>query len=115
VENQTFEESVKLAAERAVLKFIGDPSTWLLPNYEGRMKVPPSWIAECWKLVDAQKVQRQVADLIEQELAQRIVNSIAAELATDIKQILSIQERRETIRAVAREHMGEILKAGTVE
>jgi hypothetical protein len=108
--SESFEESVKLAAERAVLKFIGDPGTWLLPNYEGRMKIPPSWIAECWRLVDAKKVQQQVAELIEAELAQRIVNAIAAELATDIKQVLSVQERREAIRAVARDNMDVILR-----
>jgi hypothetical protein len=108
----TFEEQVAGAAQRAVIKFIGDPSTWLLPNYEGRMKVPPSWIAECWRLVDSKKVQLEVAKLIEAELAQRIFNAMATELGTDVKQVLSVQERREMIRALVRDNLDAILQAG---
>lgn len=40
-----------------------------------------------------------------------MVNSIAAELATDIKQILSVKERREMLRGIAREHMDAVMKA----
>ena len=36
----------------------------------------------------------------------------AAELATDIKQILSVQERREMLRGLAREHMDAVMQAG---
>ena len=41
-----------------------------------------------------------------------MVNHMAAELATDIKQILSVQERREALRALAREHMDSIMSRG---
>ena len=107
-----FETAVKFAAEKAVLKFIGDGG-WLLPNYEGRLKIPADWVAECWRLVDADKVRAQVAARLEAELADRMVNHMAAELATDIKQILSVQERREALRALARQNMDSIMKAGT--
>ena len=107
-----FEHAVKTAAERAVLTFVQDGG-WLMPNYEGRMKVPVEWIAECWKLVDADKLKAKIAERLESELADRMVNHMAAELATDIKQILSVQERREMLRGLAREHMDEIMKAGT--
>lgn len=40
------------------------------------------------------------------------MNHMAAELATDIKQILSVKERREALRALAREHMDAVMKAG---
>ena len=106
-----FETQVKAAAEKAVLKFLGDGG-WLLPNYEGRLKVPPEWIAECWRLVDADKVRAQLAARLEAELADRMVNHMAAELATDIKQILSVKERREALRALAREHMEAAMNAG---
>ena len=69
-------------------------------------------MAACWKLVDSDKVKQQVAALLEAELAERMVNSIAAELATDIKQILSVKERREMLRGIAREHMDAVMKAG---
>lgn len=107
-----FETAVKAAAEKAVLKFIGDGG-WLLPNYEGRLKIPADWVADCWRLVDADKVRAQVAARLEAELAERMVNHMAAELATDIKQILSVQERREALRALARQNMDSIMNAGT--
>jgi len=106
-----FDTKVKAAAEHAVLQFISSGG-WLLPNYEGRLKVPAEWVAECWRLVDADKVRAQLAARLESELADRMVNHMAAELATDIKQILSVKERREMLRALARDHMDAVMKAG---
>ena len=106
-----FDKQVKEAAEKAVLHFV-QSGGWLLPNYESRLKVPAEWIAQCWKLVDSQKLMQQVAQRLESELAERMVNHMAAELATDIKQILSVKERREALRALARDHMDSIMKAG---
>ena len=107
-----FEQSVKAAAEKAVLKFVQDGG-WLLPNYESRLKIPAEWIADCWRLVDSEKLKAKVAERLESELADRMVNHMAAELSTDIKQILSVQERREMLRELARKHMDDVMKAGT--
>lgn len=106
-----FEYAVKVAAEKAVLNFVQGGS-WLLPNYESRLKVPAEWIADCWRLVDADKLKAKIAERLESELADRMVNHMAAELATDIKQILSVKERREMLRGLAREHMDAVMKAG---
>ena len=106
-----FESDVKAAAEKAVIQFISSGG-WLLPNYDGRLKVPSEWVAECWKLVDADKVRAQLAARLESELADRMINQMAAELATDIKQILSVKERREALRSLARSHMDSVLKLG---
>lgn len=106
-----FDKQVKEAAEKAVLHFVSSGG-WLLPNYESRLKVPAEWMAEAWRLVDADKVRAQLAARLESELADRMVNLMAAELATDIKQILSVKERREALRALAREHMDAVTKAG---
>ena len=106
-----FDQQVKAAAEKAVLQFIGSGS-WLLPNYESRLKIPAEWIADCWRLVDADRLKQQIAHRLESELADRMVNHMAAELATDIKQILSVRERREMLRGLAREHMDAVMKAG---
>ena len=106
------EQQIKQAAERAVLKFVSE-GQWLMPNYESRLKVPAEWIAECWRMVDSEKLRAQIAARLESELADRMVNHMAAELATDIKQILSVKERREMLRAIAREHMDAVMRAGT--
>jgi hypothetical protein len=106
-----FETAVKAAAEKAVLQFVGSGG-WLLPNYESRLKIPADWIADCWRLVDSEKLKAKIAERLEGELADRMVNHMAAELATDIKQILSVRERREMLRALARDHMDAVMKAG---
>ena len=107
-----FDTRVKEAAEKAVLQFVGSGG-WLLPNYESRLKIPAEWIADCWRLVDAEKLKQQIATRLESELADRMVNHMAAELATDIKQILSVKERREMLRGLAREHMDAVMAAGS--
>jgi hypothetical protein len=105
-----FDQKVKAAAEHAVLQFITSGG-WLLPNYESRMKIPAEWLAECWRLVDADKLRAQIATRLEAELADRIVNRMAEELATDIKQILSVQERREALRSVVRDNLDKLTRA----
>jgi hypothetical protein len=56
-----FDQQVKAAAEKAVLQFIGSGG-WLLPNYESRLKIPAEWIADCWRLVDADRLKQQIVD-----------------------------------------------------
>ena len=106
-----FDQQVKAAAEKAVLHFIVSGG-WLLPNYESRLKIPAEWIADCWRLVDSDRLKQQIAHRLESELADRMVSHMAAELATDIKQILSVKERREMLRGLAREHMYAVMTAG---
>ena len=107
-----FEQAVKAAAEKAVLQFV-QSGGWLMPNYESRLKVPAEWIADCWRLVDAEKLKQKIAERLESELADRMVNHLATELATDIKQILSVKERREMLRGLARDHMDAVMTAGS--
>jgi Mg/Co/Ni transporter MgtE len=106
-----FEQAIKHAAEKAVLKIISDGS-WIAPDYSNRFKLPPKMLEDIWKMVDIEKVKRKMADRLEEELAEKIINHMASELSTDIKQILSVKERREAIRHIAREHMDSIMKAG---
>lgn len=106
-----FEVAVKHAAEKAVLKIIGE-GQWVMPDYHNRFKLPADFMADVWQLVDAEKLKAEMARRIESELADKIVNHMAAEIATDVKQLLSVKERREALRAVAREHMEQIVSAG---
>jgi len=104
-----FEKAVMDAAQKAFLKIVSDGS-WIQPDYNNRIKLPPSIMNEVWGLVDTERLKKALAKRIESELADRIVNHIATELATDIKQILSVKERREALRHLAREHMEAIMK-----
>lgn len=105
------ENAIKTAAEKAIMKLVSD-GLWIQPDYHNRIQLPADFMADVWKLVDREKVKRALADRIEEQLAERMVNAMAAELATDIKQILSISERREALRALAREHMEAIMAKG---
>lgn len=102
-----FETKLKEQMEKAVLKIVSNGG-FLISNYQDRVKIPPEFMADVWALVDVAKVKQQMAARIEQELANRIVNHMATELASDVKKILSVEERREALRAVARENINRI-------
>lgn len=112
VNNMTdFELAVKTAAEKAILKIISEGS-WIAPGYGNRFKIPAEMLADIWKMVDVEKLKHKMASRLEEELADRIINKMAEEISTDVKQILSVKERREAIRSIAREHMDTIMQAG---
>lgn len=106
-----FEKAISRAAQNSVLKIISD-GNWIASDYASRFKLPPEMLAQVWAMVDIEGLKRKMADRIESELADRIVNHMAAELATDIKQLLSVPERREAIRSVARDHLSHIMQEG---
>lgn len=103
------ELQIKNAAEKAVLHYITQGG-WIMPNYESRIKLPPEILSEAWSLVDRESLRTKLAARIEDELVDRLVNHIAAEMATDVKQILSVKERREAIRELARQHFLSVMK-----
>ena len=105
------EAAIKAAAEKSILKIVTE-GNWIEPDYHNRAKIPADFMSAVWNLVDVNKIKKQIAARLESELADRIVNHLAAEISTDIKQILSVQERREKLRAIARNYMEEIMQTG---
>lgn len=106
-----FEQALKTAAEKSILKIITDGS-WIQPHYDSRFKIPPDLLQEIYALIDREALKQAIATRLEAELADRVVNMMAAEISTDIKQILSVKERREAIREVARQHLVGIMDGG---
>lgn len=78
-------------------------------EYRDKHAVPRDIIDGAWALVDRDKLRAQLAARLEKELADRIVNHLATEISTDIKSILSVRERREALRAIARENIESIV------
>jgi len=109
------EAQIKQQAEKAVLKFIGDGGNWIKPGYHNRLQLPADFMAQVWGLVDTDKIQQQLARRVESELADRVMNHLASEMATDVKSILSVRERREALRAVARENLDRICNPSETE
>jgi hypothetical protein len=103
----SLEQQIKSAAEKAILHSIASGNFFTL-DYSGRTKITAEFMADVWRLVDHEKVKMALAARLEVELAERIVNHLAAEMATDIKQILGVPERREALRAIARENINRI-------
>jgi hypothetical protein len=106
-----FEQALKTAAEQSVLKIISSGNC-TENSYSNRFKIPVEFVADIWKLVNIEKLKTALASRIEEELADRIVNHIASEMATDIKQILSVKERREALRSIARQHIDSVIALG---
>jgi hypothetical protein len=104
-----FIERAVSAAQASVLKALSEGAAI---DYSQRLRVPPEFMAEVWALVDKDALKAALARRLETELADRLVNHIAAEMATDIKSILSVQERREALRAIARQHVMSVLQLG---
>jgi predicted transcriptional regulator len=112
-ETPSLEDRVKQHAENAVVEFISS-SGWLQPDYNKRITVPADILESAWKLVDRDMIIAQLKERIERELADRLINHIAAEMATDVKQLLGVPERREAIRALARTHLESIMGKGSL-
>jgi hypothetical protein len=108
-EDKDFGQTVRGLAEAAIIKIIRE-GTWVQPSYQNRVQLPAQFMEEVWALVDTDKVKQELAHNIEKELANRLVNFIATELATDIKSVLSVKERREAIRAYVRKNLNQIVK-----
>lgn len=99
-----FTSNLRAAMEKSIMHHISSGS-WIMPDYANRIKLPPALISDVWAMVELDGIKKALAERVERELADRIVNHMAAEIATDIKQILSVPERREAIRALARQHI----------
>jgi len=107
----SIEQQIKAAAEKSIIRIITE-GAWIQPDYTNRLKMPSDLVEGVWKLIDRDTLMLRLKERVEAELADRIVNTIAAEIATDIKQVLGVPERREAIRSLAREHMKSLMAAG---
>ena len=94
--------------EKSIVKQIGEAKLVNIP-YSGLFTLPESFISNAWERVDKDALNKKLAERIESELIDRIVNHMAAEISTDIKQVLSTKERRESIRAVCRKNLDLIV------
>jgi hypothetical protein len=102
------EDKIKAAAEGAIVESI-TKGGWIVSDYANRISIPKDIMSEVWAMVDRDKLKANLKERVERDLADRIVNQLAAEMATDVKKILSVPERREALRALARDHIKSIM------
>lgn len=76
-------------------------------NYEQRVKIGQGVLRALYGQLDMDRVMSLVKDRVEQRLADSIMNAMATETATDIKQIMCNTELREDLRSYLRSRMRE--------
>jgi hypothetical protein len=80
-------------------------------EYDDRVKLPSDFIEKAWGLIDQEDLIKSLSKRLESELIDKLVNHLAAEIATDIKQVLSVKERREAVRSVVRDNIDKLTKS----
>jgi hypothetical protein len=106
----TFEQQLTQAVQQSVLKMIREGNL-VVPDYAARAKVPAAKVQELYDSVDWDRVRAIVIERVEERCADSILNNMATEMATDIKQVLSNKELREEVRSFIRAGIQRIAKA----
>lgn len=97
----TFEETLHQAIQHTVIDFIRK-GEWMKLDYNARVNVDSAWLREMHSRVDMNNVMALVASQVEQRICDGIINSMATEIATDVKSIMCNRELREDLRATIR-------------
>ena len=105
-----FDKQLQEAVQQSVLKMVRNGDL-VLPEYAARAKIPPAKVQELYDAVDWGRVRALVLAEIESAVADKILNAMAAEMATDIKQVLSNKELREEVRGFIRAGVRRVVEA----
>lgn len=104
-----FQDKLTQAVEQSVIATVSK-AEWLRIDYQDRMQVPSADLRKVYEALDMQRVIDGVRARVEQHVIDSIMNAMATEVASDVKQILSNKELREDIRAVVRDKLREFAK-----
>lgn len=104
-----FEKDLLNSVKCSMVKQI-DKTDFIQIPYDCRPKLPSDFMQRAWEMVDQDSVLEKLSERLESELVDRLVNNIAAEMATDIKQVLSVKERREAVRSLVRDNIDMLTK-----
>jgi nucleoid-associated protein YejK len=101
-----FEQQLAQSIQHTVIDFIRK-GEWLKLDYNARINLDSTWLKTMHSQVDMNQVIQIVKSQVEQKMADHIMNSMATEIGTDIKSIMSNQELREDIRSTIRAKIRE--------
>jgi hypothetical protein len=102
----TFEERIIEAVENAVIHDIG---RYNIVQFK-KFMLPDDVIEDVYRHVDLEKIKRYLTENIEQLIAKKIVDSMMAEVATDVKQIVATKAIREDMRYYLRQKMEQAMQ-----
>ncbi len=106
----TFEEQLKQSVENTIIQFIRK-GEWLKLEYNQKLSLDAAWLRKMHDSVSMENVFKLVASEVEQKIADSIINSMATEIAKDVKSIMCNKELREDIRSVIRSKIREAKSA----
>ena len=99
-----FEKHVLSAVENAIVNHL-EKGSWIDWQNRERIRIDPAILRVAYDSVDMGRVLARVRDGIEVHIADKILASMATEIATDVKQIMGNKELREDLRSHLRSHM----------
>jgi hypothetical protein len=67
-------------------------------------------LLEAYKNINHEKVMKEVTELLEHELARKIVDKITTEMSTDIKKLMENATVREDLRFMLRKNVEDFLE-----
>lgn len=111
----TFDEQLMQSVQHAVLDQVRKGEWVKLPRWESALPIDVSTLRSLLTRVDMARVQELVVPKIEQMVADAMIQSVATEIATDVKKIMSNQEIREDLRATIREKLRQWSKGAQAE
>jgi arsenate reductase-like glutaredoxin family protein len=101
-------DRIQQAVENALIKTIQSGDLFKMP-YDSKIDVGPE-LRKAYALIDYKKVYARITSLLEEELAQKIVNKIVTEMGTDIKNLMCNATVRDDFRFLLRKGVEEIME-----
>jgi hypothetical protein len=99
-------DRIQQAVENAFIKIIPDA---LKINYDSKIDVSPEF-KKAYAKINFEKVHARITALLEEELAQKIVNKVITEMGTDIKTLMSNATVRDDLRFLLRKGVESIME-----
>jgi hypothetical protein len=101
-------DRIEQALEVGLIKQIQSGDVFKL-GYDSKIDASAE-LKQAYKNIDFQKVYARITELLEEELAQKIVNKIITEMGTDIKALMCNNEIREDFKYLMRKGVEAIME-----
>lgn len=101
-------ERIQQAIENSIIKMIQSGDA-IKMNYDSKVDVSAE-VRKAYAQINYTKVFARISELLEEDLAQKIVNKIVTEMGTDIKNLMSNATVRDDFRFLMRKGVEEIMQ-----
>lgn len=106
----TFSDQALQAVEQSFLKLLRS-GEWIKVGYDQKIQIDPAMLRGLYASIDMDRVKALLLPMLERQVADQIMASMATEIGSDVKKIMCNAELREDLRSVIREKIREAAKA----